>query len=497
MSLRKQAARGVFWSAARNWGYQISSLVVFAVLSRLLTPEAFGLVALATLFIEFTKLITEQGMADALVQRKNLEPEHLDTAFWVSLGFGTGLTIIMASTSGLVANLVNEPDVAPILAWLSLRLAISGLSNVQMALLARELRFATLTLRTLSAVVVGGIVGVSAALAGAGVWSLVAQALTMEVVGVVALWTASDWRPRARFSRERFKELFVFGANVVGFRVLRFANRRVDNLMIGTFLGATALGFYVVGYRLLNLIINMTTSVIGSVAFPVFSKIQENRGRVRSAYYRSIRLTALASFPAFAGVIAIAPEATRLLFGNQWDASIPVMRVLALAGLVQSILFVDSTVIKSLGKPSWRVAIMGGTTVALVLAFAIAVQFGIVQVAIAMVVVTYATAPVWLYASNRLIGLRAGTYLRQVWAPMLSATVMAGVVFATKLLVADLSLLWRVAIAVAVGVATYGALLWITAKPAAKEAWELFRMSLPGRARRSRHPGVETPSDEL
>ena len=481
MSLKKQAARGVFWSAARNWGYQLSSLVVFAVLTRLLTPEAFGLVALATLFIEFTKLLTEQGMADALVQRKDLKPEHLDTAFWVSLGFGTGLTILVASTSGLVAGLVNEPDIAPVLAWLSLRLAISGLSNVQMALLARELRFASLTLRTLSSVVVGGIVGIAAAFAGAGVWSLVAQALTMEVVGVIALWTASDWRPRARFSRERFKELFKFGANVVGFRILRFTNRRIDNLMIGSILGATALGFYVVGYRLLSLIINMTTSVIGSVAFPVFSKIQDDLDRVRNGYYRSLRMIAIGAFPAFAGVIAIAPEATRLLFGSQWDPSIPVMRTLAFAGLLQSILFVDSTVIKAMGKPSWRVAIMGGIAVALVVAFAITVQWGIVAVALAMVIVTYLSAPVWIAATNRLIGLDARTYASQVWPPLVSASVMTGFVFLAKAMTSDLPLVWRVVTAIVVGVVTYGLGLWAVARPAAREAWQLARMSIPRR----------------
>lgn len=483
MSLKRQAARGIFWSAARNWGYQITGLVVFAVLSRLLTPEAFGLVALATVFIEFTKLITEQGMADALIQRKDLEPEHLDTAFWVSLGIGSILTIVMASTSTFVAGLVNEPDIAPVLAWLSLRLAISGLSNVQMAILARELRFASLTVRTLSSAVVGGVVGIVAAFSGFGVWSLVAQALSMELAGVVALWTASDWRPRLRFSVARFKELVTFGANVVGFRVLRFTNRRIDNLMVGSVLGTTALGFYVVGYRLLNLIINMTTSVIGSVAFPVFSKIQNDVPRVRNAYYRSVRLTSIASFPAFLGVVAVAPEVTRLLFGNQWDASIPVMRVLAFAGLLQSIIFVDSTVIKSLGKPSWRVGIMGGTAVALVIAFSLAVRSGIVAVAVAMVVVTYAAAPAWLYATNRLIDIGPRRYLAQVWPPLLSSLVMTAVVFITKAAIGDLTLLWQVVIMVAAGVAAYVGALWLVAKPVAREALELARMSIPRRSR--------------
>ena len=481
MSLRRQAARGVFWTAAGNWGYQLATLVVFSILANLLTPEAFGLVALASVFVALMKLVEEQGMADALVQREDLEPEHLDTAFWISVGLSVALALILTVGSALLASLVNEPDVGPILAWLSVSLILSGFSSVQRAILARELRFASLTLRTLSSVVVGGVVGVAAALAGFGVWALVAQLITLELVGVIALWTASDWRPSLRFSKSHFRELFSFGSSVLGFKLLRFADRRVDNLMVGSLLGATALGFYVVAYRLLNLIINITTSVIGSVAFPVFSRIQSDDDQVRRAYYKAVRQTSVMSFPAFLGLIAIAPEATRLFFGNQWDSSVPVMQVLAVAGLAQSILFVNGVVLKSLGRPGWRLVIMGVSVALLVGAFAIAVQWGIIAVAWALVIVTYLMAPVWLRATHRLVQLSFRKYIAQIGPPLVASGVMAGSLFALKVLVDSWLLPWRVTALVAVGMAVYVLALWLIARPMASETLSLVKLSIPRR----------------
>jgi len=481
MNLRQQAAAGVFWSAAGNWGYQIATLVVFAVLSRVLRPEEFGVVALASVFTALLKLIAEQGLADALVQRAEVTAEHFDTAFWVSLGLGTLLAAILASTSWLIADFVNEPEVGPVLTWLSLTLVFSGLSSVQRAILTREMRFASLTARTLSSDVVGGVVGVVAALLGFGVWSLVAQLITIEAVGTVALWTASTWRPRLRFSRNHIGELISFGANVVGFKLLRFFNTRIDNLMVGSILGATALGFYVVAYRLLELLINVTTAIIGAVAFPVLSRIQHDRDKVQKAYYKSIRLTSAIAFPAFLGLIVVAPEVTRLLFGNQWDPSVPVMRVLAFAGLLYSIIFVNGIVMKSLGKPSWRLSIMAITAVALVGAFWVAVQQGIVAVAMALAIVSFVLAPLWLYGAHKLITLEPRRYIRQIGPPLVSSLGMMAAVSGVKLLIDDVGLVWQVVFLVTTGVLTYFGLLWLVGRPLVREALELGRLAIPRR----------------
>lgn len=481
VSLRKQAVSSVLWSAAGTTGNQLATLAVFVVLSRLLTPDEFGLIALVSVFTVLLRLIAEQGFADAIVQQPALEREHLDTAFWVGVGVGGSFAVLLAAAAPLIARLVDNPDAVPVLVSLSSILLISSLKSVQRAILMRNLEFKALTSRDLLAVIIGGTLAVAAALRGFGVWSLVVQLVATEIAAVILLWGSTDWRPRLRFSRRHFVELFSFGSSVVGFRLLRFVNTRIDNLIVGVYLGTTALGFYLVAYRLLEIMVMVTTSIIGAVSFPLFSRIQADRSRVQSAYYTSISLTSAVAFPAFIGLIVVAPEVVRLVFGGQWDDSVPTMRVLALAGLARSVLDVNGVVMKSLGKPSRRLLIMAATSVLLVASFLVVVQWGILAVATAFTVVIYLMAPLWIMGSHRLITLDARRYLGQIAPAFVASCAMMVCLFVLKIPLAELALVWRVVLLVAAGALTYSVMLWLVGRSVVLEALDLARLAIPNR----------------
>ena len=169
MNLREKAAKGVLWSAIQNWGMEGISFLTFIALSRLLVPEAFGLVALASVFTALAQVFLDQGFGAAIVQRADLEREHLDTAFWISVLTGILLTVGGIAASGLLAAFFGEPRLAPVLRWLSLSFIFGALSSTQMAILRRKLAFKSLAARSLAATTVGGFVGVSMAFAGFGV----------------------------------------------------------------------------------------------------------------------------------------------------------------------------------------------------------------------------------------------------------------------------------------------------------------------------------------
>src|SRR5688500_2414099 len=246
MSLRQRAAKGIFWSVIQKWGRAAISILTFVVLSRLLAPEAFGLVALATVFTVFIELFLDQGFGAAIVQRAELEPEHLDTAFWINILTGILLTVGLIAASGLVAATFDEPRLAPILKWLSFSFILSSLTSTQVSILQRKLAFTNLAARSLIATVVGGVVGISMAFAGFGVWSLVGQDLASGVAGVIVLWHASDWRPGFKVSMRHYKDLFSFGVSIVGNHALTVLLRRSDDLLTGFFLGPVLLVFYTI-----------------------------------------------------------------------------------------------------------------------------------------------------------------------------------------------------------------------------------------------------------
>lgn len=462
MNIKEQAIQGIVWSAIQNWGSQAGSLLVFLVLARLLQPAAFGLVALANVFLALMQTFLNQGFAQAIIQRKDLEPEHLDTAFWTNLAIGVTLTLVGLLTADAVADLFREPALAGILRGLSALFVITAFGNIQQAILERHLAFKAIALRWLIGTLVGGLIGVGMAFYGAGVWSLVGQQIGQELVGSLVLWQSSRWRPGLKVSRRHFQHLFGFGINILGFNLLHFLNSRADDFLIGYFLGPVALGYYSVAYRVLGVMQQLLVNTSRQVALPTFSRLQQDLEGFRRAFYTATQFTSLIAFPVFLGVVTLAPEFVRLVFGEQWIPSIPVLQVLAFAGIFQAISFFKSSVFIALGKPSWALWLAALSTVLNLIGFAIAVRWGIVAVAAAFVLRGYLVFPIGQWAVSRLIQIPLRRYLQQFAAPLTSSVIMTFAILIAKELLGDWGTLpGRFMVCVAIGTLVYGLAIWL------------------------------------
>jgi PST family polysaccharide transporter len=398
--------------------------LVFIVLARLLDPAAFGIVALASVFVVLLSLLVESGFGEALVQRGTVTARDLDTGFWANIAMGIGLAGLLVGAAPLIAAPFHQPALGPVLQVLAPSLVLAGLSSVPQALLRRELAFRQLALRGVTATVAGGVVGVGMALAGFGVWSLVGQALVNALVGAVVLWLGCSWRPGRDVSRATFGELSRFGANVLGERVALFTSRRSDDLLIGLVLGSVALGLYTAAYRILLLLTETLIWTVEAVAFPLFSRLQGDVQRTRRAFYTVTQLCSAVAVPAFLTLAVLAPELTRLVLGPKWEDAIPVMRVLALVGLPHAITYVNKALVTAAGRPnlSLRVALLTGAVN--LLGFVLVVHWGVLAVAISYVVCGYLLAPVSVWSVSRVLPIQPRPYLRLFVAPLTSGLVM-------------------------------------------------------------------------
>ncbi|NEZ58352.1 MOP flippase family protein [Adonisia turfae] len=432
MSLRQKAIQGAMWSAIEKWGAQLVSTAIFLLLARLLGAEAFGLVALANVFMYFMQIFLDQGFAQAIIQKDKLEPEHLDTAFWTSVLMGALFLLAVLAGAGAVANFYSEPELAPIIRWMSISFLFAGLSSVQSAILQRNMQFKVFAARSLVATAACGVAGIGAALMGLGVWSLVIKEIVFGSTGALMLWSSSDWRPGFRFSPQHFRELFSFGINIIGFNFLNFLNRRSDDLLIGYFLGTVALGYYNVAYRLLLIMIKLLTNVTAQVALPTFSRLQKEPERMRNAFYRVTRYTSFVSFPAFLGMAVLAPELIQTLFGPEWLPSVSVMQILALIGILQSVQYFSGTVLLAMNKPLWRLRVIFMITVCNVIGFFISVRWGITAVAASYVICVYIFSPVFLVLIKKLIDIDFRKYFSQYITPLLSSLLMMAFILGAK-----------------------------------------------------------------
>ncbi|MGF1519488.1 MAG: MOP flippase family protein [Nodosilinea sp.] len=479
MSLKQKAVKGVVWTAAQNWGTQAVSLVIFFVLARLLGPADFGLVALANVFLAFMQIFLAEGFAKALIQRQQITQTHLDTVFW--LNFGVSILLCGATLLGApwIAGLFESPELAPVLRWFSVLFLITSFSTVQQAVLEREFEFRAMAIRSLIAICLSGLVGVGMALAGLGVWSLVGQQLTYELVAAIVLWRLSDWRPGLAVGLKPLRELWNFGAMTFGFNAITFVHTRADDLLIGYFLDATALGYYSLAYRILTIMTYLLVNTSNQVALPTFSRLQDDLEQFRRAYYRVVQLTSLVAFPTFVGVALLAEPLILVIFGDQWLPTVPVLQLLSLAGIIRSITFFKSSVLLALDKPHWRLAYGAFDMVLNVVAFAIAVRWGIVAVAFAYFMRAYLVFPIGQWLVARLIHLPWLTYLRQFVAPVLSTVAMTAAILALQSLLGDsLPPLALIVVSTIAGAAVYSLSIVVFAPDLYQELRRLARLAL-------------------
>lgn len=482
MTLRKKAVQGVVWSGIQNWGANLSSVAVFLVLTRLLAASDFGLIAWANVFIAVLTVLHRQGLLQAIVQRAELLRGHLDTAFWVSIAGGLLLGAGLLAGSGAIALGVGEKALGPVLAGLSVVLLTDSLGNVPRALLRRNMAFKRIAVRSLAAAAIGGVVGIGMAWRGFGVWSLVGQRVTTSVVENTLFWMAVSWRPGFDLSRKYFGDMFGYGRFAMGREVLDVIDIRTDDFLIATVLGTTQAGYYSVGRRLYLILHQMITLTISAVALPTFSRMQQDHAGLRQALLSATRMVSLGALPAFVGMSVLAPDLVHGLFGEKWDASVPIMQILALAGIVRGAAFFNVPMIMACGKPSWALAVALGRSVITLSAFLmvlLVLRWGIVAVALAYVARDILLAPIPILLVRRLIGLQVGVYLRQYIAPATAALVMAAAVWGVRqLLVEAVNTYLLLGACVLVGAAVYTLAVRLLAPSYLSQALDFVRLAL-------------------
>jgi PST family polysaccharide transporter len=385
----------------------------------------------------------------------------------------------MFLVADVVASMLDVAELGPVLRWLSIVVLIQASVTIPHAILRRKLAFRSLAMRSLLAAAIGGAVGIIMALRGYGVWSLVGQQIAASVASAVALWFASRWCPTLRVSKKHFKDLFGFGVFSMGRGIVIFVNRRADDFLIGIFLGPEPLGFYYIGRRLIGTMNRLFTQSISSVALPTFSRLQHDHAQMRQALLTATRLASLLGFPAFLGIAVLAPELVMVLFGDQWAPSAPVMRILALAGLVQCVAFFNNPLIIACGKPSWVLATSILNAAVGIVLFTFAAQVGIVAVAAAHALRNFAYVPLPLVLVRKLIGLDIGTYLRGYVAPLGASVAMMAAIWIIKRLFPDsMSVVTVLVVSVFAGVMVYWLSMRWFARDRLEQAREYVRLAL-------------------
>jgi O-antigen/teichoic acid export membrane protein len=425
--LAQAAVGGVAW---QGFSYLLGKLLVLAstvILARLLTPKDFGIVALALLFITYVEIASDLGVAQALIYLPRTQ-ERTDAALMVAFLFSLFLVVVGVLSAPAVAAFFGQPEIAPMFRVLSLSLLVAGTGQVPDALLRKELRFRQRVRADVSRSVANGAVAIGLALAGFGPWSIVIGYLAAGAVWSAVLWLLVDYRPSRGFWRvwrlrwDVAKPLVSYGAPAAANGVLLSLVFDVDYLIVGRRLGADALGYYALGFRIPEMVIINVFYVLSAVAFPVLSRTSHDLPRLRRGYLRTVRIQTVYGVGAGVGLALVAPYVVLVLFGSKWIPSIVPLEALALYAAFRSLGIGAIDVYKALGRPGLAVTLSFVRLAVLVPTLVWATTWGINGVSWAQAVVALAMAVLMQTVAWRVLRLPARSLVPS-FGPALAAGV--------------------------------------------------------------------------
>ena len=269
--LRRRTLGGLRWTATSALFQQAVQFGFSVILARILVPEDFGIMALMSVFTGFASLFVDFGIGAAIIQRPDLKQRHLNSALWLNIGSGTLFMVTMIAAAPLLAAFYDEPQLTLITIAFAPAFLLGSLTGVQSALLQRTMSFRKLAMIENVAFVGANLVGIAMAIAGFGVWSLVALTLATGVIKVGLLWLASDWHPTGPPDRGSIRDLWGFSSRLAGFTAVNYWARNADNLLIGRFIGTNQLAYYNRAYNLMSLPLDIVSSVATRVMYPALS----------------------------------------------------------------------------------------------------------------------------------------------------------------------------------------------------------------------------------
>jgi O-antigen/teichoic acid export membrane protein len=363
-SLTHRAIGGMAWTAWGSGATAVLKVVVLVLLTRLLSPADFGVLSAALIVVGFSLTFSQLGLAPALVQRPELEPRHVSTAFFAAAGSGLFFGGLVWFLAPLVAEFFRMPQLAPVVRVLAVLFPLAGVSTVAENLIQRDLRFRMLANSDVLTYGLGyGLVAVVLASLGWGVWALVAGQITQALLRTVVLLRVSPPLLRPRPTWRSFLDLMDYGVGQSVTRVAVFLANQADNLVVGRWLGAVALGLYGRAYQLMSVPTALLGDVLDRVLFPTMARVQHDPPRLASAYLQAVAIVGLVTLPAGVVAAVLAPDLVTLAFGRRWEAIVPPFQVLALGMMFRTNSRIGDSLSRATGRVyrrAWRQALYAG-----------------------------------------------------------------------------------------------------------------------------------------
>lgn len=333
-SLKSKTVKGTMWSAAENVARMGVTFAVSIILARLLSPEEYGLIGILTIFIAIFNAIVDCGFTNALIRKQDTTDTDYSTVFYINLILSVILAAVLFFCATFIATFFGRQELVSLTQVMSSVVVINALAIVQRARTTKAIDFKTQTKITFISSIGSGAIGIAMAYMDYGVWALVGQQISNQLLSTILYWIYNRWIPKLIFSWASFKEMWMFGSKLLASGLIDAAWKEIYQVVIGKCYSPATLGLYTRAKQFADLCSSNLTSVVQRVSYPVLSSIQDDRVRLKSAYQRVIKTTMLPTFVLMLGMAACSKAMIYVLIGEQWLGCVPMLQIICTYGML-------------------------------------------------------------------------------------------------------------------------------------------------------------------
>ncbi|MEG0789342.1 MAG: lipopolysaccharide biosynthesis protein [Alistipes sp.] len=452
--LKALVARGVAWSMAEKAGSTLLQLAVSILTLRLLMPEDFGVVAILTAFSAVALIVVDSGFSQTLIRKIEPQPNDYKSVFLFNITVSVLLYLLLVGLSPVAAWYYGKPIITSIAPVFFLQIPVNALCVIQNTIFTRQFRFSLMSKVVFISSLISGAVAICMALAGCGVWSIVAQQLTAMIVRAGLMWWFSTWRPTAHYDSRALKEMAPYSLNLMATDLISTLYNKIPQLFLGKVYSIDALGYFDQARKFKDQSVTSVVMSVQNVTFPALSKIAGDEKKFAESYRQVILVVAYVMFPAMIGLIAVSEDLFAVLVGEKWMPTVPYLRVICLTGLFYPIAMIAYNVlkVKSDGKIIVRLEIV--KKIVMTVIFVVTIPHSVMAVVWGLVAMSLFELLLNFFAATRFSTLSVSRVLRTLLPIVLVTAAMYGVVWGVGVLLPDNPPL-RLVVQLLSGVASY------------------------------------------
>lgn len=443
----------MIWRFAERCSSQGVSFIVSIILARLLEPEHYGSIALVTVLTTFLRVFVDSGFGSALIQKKGADNTDFSTVFFFNMGICSALYIGLFFCAPYIASFYNNVELTPVIRVMGLTLIISGVTNIQVSYVSKNLIFKNFFISTLLGTISSAVIGIVLAYLGYGIWALVAQHISSSAINMIVLWFTVKWRPSFTFSISRFKSLFSFGWKILVSQLLETAYNDIRQLIIGKMYSSSDLSFYNKGKQLPYMIISNINTSISSVLLPSMSREQDQKSHVKAMMRRSIKTSVFILAPFLVGLFSVSKPLISVLYTDKWISCVPYLRVFCLTYILYPVHTSNLSAIKAMGRSDLFLRLEIIKKIVGLILLASTVSFGPLVMAYSLLISTITSSFINAFPNKKLLDYSYFEQIKDILPALVLSALMGVLVYSVQLL--NLSNLVTLLIQVPLGIAVY------------------------------------------